>query len=171
MPAKRDGVKRAPRSIPESLNDEVLRLAGDNKSTRWIARWLGESHKVATTHKAVARLLNELREGRREVAQAVVAEKLSGHVTADLDVLGEQQRRLSDIAGRLYAKLTGPMGLEGEDPLMLTIGNTPMAAVHRGVEAELRAVTERKLELSGAGGEQQGGPKSPGIYVPPESSE
>lgn len=88
--------------ISPDLEQLVLVKAGEGLSVRAIAAWLLEEHGVKIAHQAVARRLARVREQRADVTQAVVREKLAGHVTADLDVLAREMRRLGNGAGRLY---------------------------------------------------------------------
>jgi hypothetical protein len=88
--------------ISPDLEQVILAKAGEGLPIRAIAAWLLSEHKVKIAPSAVAKRLAKIRDERSEVTKAVVAIKLAGHVTADLDILARELRRLGIGAGRLY---------------------------------------------------------------------
>lgn len=136
-------------SIPPNLEREVLERAGEGMNTQQIAAWLKSERGIETSRYAVARLIGRGKAERAEIAQAVVKEKLAASVTADLDVLGELQARLKAVADRLLDEVesnphdTIGAGVQGG-------GGTPTVTVACNAIREVRALAEKRLELSGA---------------------
>lgn len=167
-----------PTAIPHRLHDAVLEKAGENWGTRRISDWLKTEHKVNASHNAVAKLLRELRKGREEVTRAVVAEKLSGTVTKDLDVLSDLRESALSLAKRYRERLDGPPLPAPDDlngsgakvsALYDAIERTPVALVYEKLLARAESLTARRLALSGARVDESD--LRPKIFRPEESDD
>lgn len=80
--------------IPSDLTEFILAKAGAGLSTREISKALLDEKGLKVSHAAVGRRLREIRDERKPIAQAVIAEKLGKTVTTDLDELDAVRSRL-----------------------------------------------------------------------------
>lgn len=146
-------------NIPDNLLPELLKLAGDGATPDQLLDYL-KAKGIKSSKSALWRRLKGQRKERAEVARAVLSDKLKSSVTADLDVMSELQQGLLDRVRELNKP----------ELLMETIGPvTPAMMVLKNLSAELRTVTEKKLELSGASPDiPSGGVR---VWLPPESDD
>lgn len=156
-----------PLAIPEKFHPTVLGWAGEGLGSRAIAeRLAGKEYKVKVSHQAVARLMRNLREERKEIATAVTREKLADHVTSDLDAMASTARKLRRTFDALYSRMFDAKD-EPTSALTERIGQTPMPVVLANVSAQLKSVLETKLKFAGAEEGQQAG----GIVILPATRE
>lgn len=120
----------SPRSkLTPALEREVMEKAGEGWSARRIADWLKAERSVTMRFQGIAEFLAKTRTERADVAKAIVREKLTPHVTRDIDRLEKHAAKLDAMADRLA---------DGDPELYL-----------KAVE-QLRKVTDTKLHYSGA---------------------
>ena len=138
----------AAKTIPENIQEIILDLAGKGKSVRAIADALVTLHGYKTSHMAVQRCLKELRQGRAEVAKAVVREELAPVLTNDLRRLERFAKKCANRAARCA------------DDVVFT-----------KLVDELRKITETKLKFSGADEPDQAAAAKAVIFIPPDSDD
>lgn len=104
-------------AIPPALRGPIGEKLAEGLTQQQIVAWLKAEHGVETTQPSVSRYVRDILEERRDIAQAVVREKLSGSLTSDLDriewMLDEAKRRMNkDASDGDFARLvTASKGL------------------------------------------------------------
>ena len=95
-------------SIPEVLRAEVRGLSRQGQSTRQIAAWLGDEHKLKVSHHAVARLLSAQRgeedQERGEVRALVLASAVKAEALS-LEMVERQAQGVHEVCERLRGEL------------------------------------------------------------------
>lgn len=123
-------------SLPESLNEEILRRAVEGQGTREIAEWCTKKgHPIS--HESVAKRLRKLRGERADISKAVVREELSKTLTADvrrLDQIANDSKRLADAVLRRAMSGTRIVDLEAAEAYPKVA-----AAAIKATEAKLKA--------------------------------
>jgi hypothetical protein len=76
------------RKIPESLNDEIIKKAGEGLSANKICVWLKDEHKLIVSIPTLSRLLKETKEERKEIAQRAYADAVADSANQDIKILG-----------------------------------------------------------------------------------
>ncbi len=126
------------RKIPEALHGEILKRALGGDSTRTVAAWLLDEHGITVHHSAVADIVKGARAERKEVARAIVEEKLgsAAGLSADIDGI---------IALRTEAELVRSIALNEvkAEPTAKNIGAWAVAS------REYRDTTKLALEIMG----------------------
>lgn len=76
-----------PRLIPEDLYPEILERSAKRQSTDSIAEWVSGKIGKSVNGRTVRLMLSQIRKERAPIAQAVVTERLSKTLNADLDAV------------------------------------------------------------------------------------
>lgn len=85
--------------IPAHLRDEILVRLAQGATHAACAKWL-RSVGISVTRSAISKLAKSTRVERAETTKAVVAEKLAGAASTDLDVLDRELRHLRAFVRR-----------------------------------------------------------------------
>src|SRR5216684_8433249 len=62
--------------IPPALEPELMKLAGDGKTSEDLAQWLWREHKIEVSSRQVRAFIKRRRDELADVAKAVVREEL-----------------------------------------------------------------------------------------------
>lgn len=170
-----------PSSIPDTLRPAILEKAAEGYSIRDLAAWLDREHGVKVGHATVHRVILETKAERKEVAQAVVRDKLVRGLRHDLerfdaieDDLQDRDRGLVEYEAGLLAPPADSTGQAVGPPMPLSIQpESVQKLVLKARElrikilAERRQLLDRKLHYSGAGDDEDKAPKSGGVLIMP----
>lgn len=154
-------------AIPPKLEPEVLNKAGDGWTTRRIAEWLHEVHKVETSHKTVANLLNRIQAERAPIAKAVVRQTIAKSINVDLERMEKHARQLDELADDCFAKIKAEafFAKNGSDGPVFVEGRE----VYAKLVEQIRKITDTKLHYSGAEEPDPDSRPRPVILIPAES--
>lgn len=104
-------------AIPANLRGPIGEKLAEGLTQQQIVAWLKAEHGVETTQPSVSRYVRDILEERRDIAQAVVREKLAGSLTTDLEriesMLEQAEKRMAEATsdGDFARLVTASRGL------------------------------------------------------------
>lgn len=131
-----------PKVTPE-IEAHILAQAAAGKSTRWIARWLSQKHKITISDVAVWKILRETRRARADAAASTVRGELQTKLPRDLQIFDERIGHLVAALEKVEAELGKLRG--ARSPAF-----AKLARLHKSLLEAHRKCLDTKLHYVGA---------------------